>query len=93
MADYQVRGWRARHHHMSMVMTTMLFMLKVRIVNKKDFDLLSCQDIIDLLNYYLPRKDKTERVVLNNMLERHRKRKKSIESAYRRQKKESIITK
>lgn len=91
MADYQVRGWRAWHHHMSMVMMAMFFMLKERIINNKDFDLLSCQDIIELLNYYLPRKDKTEEAVLKNMLERHRRRKLSIESAYRRQKiKESL---
>ena len=91
MADYQVRGWLAWQHHMSMVMMALLFMLRERIENKKELDILSCQDIIDLLNYYLPRKDKTEEEVLKNMLERHRKRKRSIKSAYKRQAIEEAI--
>lgn len=94
MADYQVRGWRAWQHHMSMVMMALLFMLKERIVNKKELGILSCHDIIDLLNYYLPRKDRTEEAVLKNMLERHRRRKQSTKSAFRRQAiEESIIPK
>ena len=94
MADYQVRGWLAWHHHMTLVMLALLFMVKERIINKKQFDLLSCQDIVELLNYYLPKKDRTEKTVLMNMIQRHKQRKQSIESAYRKQKeKESIITK
>lgn len=94
MADYQVRGWLAWQHHMSMVMMALLFMLRERVENKRELDILSCQDIIDLLNYYLPRKDNTEEEVLKNMLERHRKRKQSIKSAYKRQAiEESILPK
>jgi SRSO17 transposase len=94
MADYQVRGWLAWHHHMTMVMLALLFMVKERIINKKQFDLLSCQDIIELLNYYLPRKDRTEKAILMNMIQRHKQRKQSIESAFRKQKmKECIATK
>lgn len=94
MADYQVRGWRAWQHHMSMVMMALLFMLRERIVNKKELDILSCQDIVDLLNHYLPRKDRTEEAVLKNMLERHRRRKQATKSAFRRQAiEESIIPK
>ena len=86
MADYQVRGYLAWHHHMTMVMMALLFMMKERKINRKDFDLLSSQDIVELLNYYLPRKDKTEEMVLSNMLERHRRRRLSIISAQKRQK-------
>ena len=94
MADYQVRGWLAWHHHMTMVMLALLFMVKERIINKRQFDLLSCQDIVELLNFYLPRKDRNEKAVLMNMIQRHTQRKQSIESAYRKQKlKERIITK
>lgn len=94
MADYQIRGWLAWQHHMSMVMMALLFMLRERIENKRELDILSCQDIIDLLNYYLPRKDKTEEEVLKNMLERHRRRKQSIKSAHKRQViEESILPK
>lgn len=91
MADYQVRGWRAWQHHMSMVMLALLFMLKERIINNKNIELLSCQDIVDLLNYYLPRKDLKEEVVIMNMIKRHKKRKAAIESAYRTQKSTKFI--
>ncbi len=85
MADYQVRGWKAWHHHMSMVMLGMLFMLEERILNEKEVELLSCQDIVELLNFYLPRADVTEEEVLLNMQRRHRKRKAAIESARQKQ--------
>jgi SRSO17 transposase len=90
MADYQVRGWLAWNHHMTMVMLSLLFMVKERIINKKQFDLLSCQDIVELLNFYLPRKDRTEKAVLMNMMRRHEQRKQSIESAFRKQKLKNV---
>jgi len=31
LADYQVRGWKAWHHHVALVMMAMLFMLRERI--------------------------------------------------------------
>ena len=85
MADYQVRGWVAWHHHMTMVMMALLFMVKERKLNQKSFDLLSCQDIVELLNFYLPRKDKTEEALLENMLKRHKRRRQSMNSAYNKQ--------
>jgi len=37
MGDYQVRGWRGWHHHMTVVMLAMLFMLKERMENNKSY--------------------------------------------------------
>ncbi len=48
MADYQVRKWRAWHHHMALVMMAMLFMLNERIRHKDTYPLLSCSDIEEL---------------------------------------------
>jgi len=39
------------------------------------------QDIVELLNHYLPRADATEEAVLRNIERRHRKRQDSIEAA------------
>lgn len=94
MADYQVRGWLGWHHHMAMVMLALLFMLKERISNQKSVQLLSCQDIVELLTYYLPRKDTTEEGVFNSMLKRHQQRQQSILSAKKRESlAESILPK
>jgi len=82
---YQVRGWQAFHHHMTMVMLAMLYMLETRLANKKDYPLLSCADIENLLSHFLPRKDVTEEEVLRQMETRHRQRQASIDSAYAKQ--------
>ena len=84
MADYQARGWPAWYHHMTLVMLALLFMLRERKLHSQNFELLSCQDIVELLNFYLPRADTTEKAVLRNMERRHQKRWQSIESAKRK---------
>lgn len=85
MADYQARGWIAWHHHMSLVMLALLFLLRERLLHQQAVELLSCQDIVELLNHYLPRTDLTEDAVLANIRHRHRTRQRDIDSAYRRQ--------
>lgn len=80
MADYQVRKWRAWHHHMALVMMAMLFMLSERISHEETYPLLSCADIENLLAHFLPRRDVTEEEVIFQLEERHRQRQKAIES-------------
>lgn len=85
MADYQVRGWLAWHHHMALVMMAMLFMLEERLLQKEEYPLLSCSDIEVLLAHFLPRRDGTVEEVVRQMEVRHKARQASIDSAYRRQ--------
>ena len=85
MANYQVRVWKGWHHHMAMVSLAMLFMLKERMLNQRDVSLLSCQDIVELLNFYLPRADTTEEAIFKQLEKRHKKRKNAMETAYQTQ--------
>jgi len=85
--EYQVRGWNGWHHHMTLGMMAMLFMLEHRLSNKDEYPLLSCSDIQTLLKHFLPRRDVTVEEVLRQMEVRHRKRRSSIDSARRKQKK------
>lgn len=85
LGDYQARGWLAWHHHMTLVMMAMLFMLEQRITNKTDIPLLSCADIAVILKATLPRRDVTEAEMLGQLEKRHRKRQASIDSAYEAQ--------
>lgn len=85
MADYQVRKWSAWYHHMALVMMAMVFMLSEKIKHEDEYPLLSCADIEDLLAHFLPRRDMTRNEVIRQMEERHRQRKKSIDSHTRRQ--------
>jgi SRSO17 transposase len=82
---YQVRGWRAWHHHMALVMMAMLFMLQERIGQHQEHPLLSCADIETLLAHFLPRRDVDEAEVIRQLQVRHQKRQASIDSAYANQ--------
>ena len=81
MADYQARGWIAWHHHMALVMLALLFLLKERRIHADTLDLLSCQDIVTLLDVYLPRSDRTKQAVIESMNKRHARRRPAIEWA------------
>ena len=85
LGDYQVRGWRGWHHHMTLVMMAMLFLLEERRLHQQTRPLLSGRDIRALLNHFLPRRDTTIEEVLRQMEVRHRKRQAAIDSAYRKQ--------
>lgn len=85
LADYQVRGWRAWHHHMALVMMAMLFMLEEKLCHQQSHPLLSCSDIEVLLAHFLPRRDVTVEEVIRQMDARHKARQEAITSAYRRQ--------
>ncbi len=86
MAEYQVRGWQAWHHHMALVMMTILFMTKQRILYKDDCPLLSCYDIRVLLAYFLSSRKNSVQEILRQMEIRHRKRKTASESAAQKRK-------
>jgi len=84
MGEYQARGWFAWHHHMSMVLLAMLFMLEQRLQHHQDIPLLSCPDVTTLLKSTLPKRDITEEEVLRQLEVRHKKRQDSIDAANRK---------
>jgi SRSO17 transposase len=84
MGEYQARKWRSWHHHMAMVLMAMLFMLEQRLLFKDDYPLLSCFDIVCILNFLLPRRATTLEEVIRQLEERHRRRQASIDYAYRK---------
>jgi SRSO17 transposase len=85
MGQYQARGWRSWHHHMTMVMLAMQFMLSQQLNNSEDLPLLSSNDIVELLTHYLPNRKATEEEIFEQLQTRHLKRQRAIESAYRKQ--------
>jgi SRSO17 transposase len=85
MGQYQARGWRSWHHHMTMVMPAMLFLLEQRINNSSDYPLLSSNDIVELLTHYLPNRKASEEEIFEQLRIRHEKRQRAIDPAYRKQ--------
>lgn len=74
MAQYEVRKWRGWHHHMAMVSLAMLFVLKERVAHSESAPLLSARDIVELLEYYLPRRGGKEEEVVADLVRRHEQR-------------------
>lgn len=84
MAQYEVRGWRGWHHHMTLVCLAMLFLLKERCRAKQHTPLLSARDIVELLAIYLPRRPRNEAEVLRQMRRRHAARQRDLDNRRRR---------
>lgn len=92
MGEYQARSWTSWHHHMTMVMLAMLFMLEQRLNHQQDIPLLSCGDIATVLKSILPRRDIGEEEILRQLELRHKKRLASTESAYRKQRNLGLLS-
>jgi SRSO17 transposase len=85
LGDYQVRQWQGWHHHMTLCLMTLLFMLEERRRQTAVLPLLSGYDIRVLLQELLPRRDVTWEEVVRQMHLRHQQRRRAIEWAYRNQ--------
>ena len=85
MADYQVRGWQAWHHHMALVMVALMFLAKERLASRETAALLSCNDLIDILRHKLPSRIETDAELATMIADRHRRRQKAMDFAYQKQ--------
>lgn len=81
MSDYQLRNWRGWHHHMALTLLAHLFLLRERLENAEAYPLLSCQDVVSMLAFYLPKRDVTEKEMFRQLKTRHRKRQGEINRA------------
>jgi SRSO17 transposase len=85
MAQYQVRGWQAWHHHMALVMIALMFLAKERLANRETADLLSCNDLVEIMRHKLPSKIQTDADLVASIEDRHRRRQIAKDFAYRKQ--------
>lgn len=79
MAQYQVRVWQGWHHHMALVCMATVFMAREKRKNRVEFPLLSYRDIVELLDYYLPRRGREENEVHEQIKKRHVARQRDID--------------
>ena len=85
LADYQALGWRPWHHHVTMVMLAMLFIVEQRVAQQPGLDLLMPRDIVEMLKETLPRKPEGREALVARINERHARRRGAIESRFRNQ--------
>lgn len=84
MAQYQVRVWQGWHHHMALVCMATVFMAREKRRSRVEFPLLSCRDIVELLDHYLPRRNREEKEVHEQIKKRHAARQRDIDRRKRR---------
>jgi SRSO17 transposase len=82
MSDYQVRKWNAWHHHVALVMLSLSFIVKERIVHKVEYPLLSCRDVRLMIIALLMKDETMIETRIEQMKFRHMQRRKDIERYY-----------
>lgn len=87
MADYQVRGWLGWHHHMTMTLLAMLFLLELLVEMKGKAPALTIQDVREIMEVMLPRREITEDELLGMLEQKIKARESARRSHHKRNKK------
>lgn len=70
---------------MALVMIATTFLAKERMAHRETAELLSCRDLVDIMRHRLPTKIVTDHDLAESIIDRHRRRRQAMESAYRKQ--------
>jgi hypothetical protein len=79
MTEYQVRSWMAFHHHITLTIMALHYMLLQKVECQTDKPLLSCPDIKFILSFTLPKKATTDDQLWKLVDNRHRQRQADID--------------
>lgn len=79
MTDYQVRTWRAWHHHITLTIMALHYMLEQKVNHEEHIPLLSCPDIKFFLAMNLMRKATSEQEAWDLIQKRHSLRQKDLD--------------
>ena len=74
MSEYQVRGWLAWHHHIALVMMSMMFITREKVQFNVQKPLLSAYDVREVIIRTYARKGTTIEEINEQMKVRHRQR-------------------
>lgn len=86
MAEYQCRKWDGWHRHMTLVMIATMFLAKERLALRDTAQLLSCEDVVQMIKHRLPTKVRDDDALVSQIVRRHQRRNTARKSAYQRQK-------
>ena len=76
--QYQVRGWKAWHHHIALTMMALHFILETQLENTEKLPLMSCGDVKLMLGNILKNKLDVPEILMETIHQRHRMREKDI---------------
>ena len=72
LAEYELRSWRGWHHHMTMTILAMLFLLELQIDWKSKAPELTLQDVREILDVILPKREITPDEILKLIEQKHK---------------------
>jgi len=76
--QYQVRGWKAWHHHIALTMMALHFILETQIENAETLPLMSCGDVKLMLGNILKNKLDEPEMLMQTIHQRHKIRRDDI---------------
>ncbi|MBK9085638.1 MAG: hypothetical protein IPL80_10125 [Sterolibacteriaceae bacterium] len=69
---------------MALVMVALMFLAKERLANRETAELLSCNDLIEIMRHKLPTRIETDDDLVTMIEDRHRRRRAAMHHAYRK---------
>ena len=84
LADFQVRSWTGWHHHITMTLLAMLYILTLMLDMGEKAEFLTVQDIKEILEVIMPKKKISDKELLRLILEKHKARESARRSHHRR---------
>lgn len=72
--EYELRGWRGWHHHMTLTLLTMLFLLELQMSLKDKAPMITVQDAREILQEILPKRKITEKDLIAIIRRKHQQR-------------------
>jgi hypothetical protein len=76
--------WRSWHHHVAMSLLAMLAVLMMQIELKVKANMLTLQDVKEILEVIMPKRDISDREILKIIKAKHKARLSASESHHRR---------
>jgi len=86
LADYQVQNWTGWHHHITMTILAMLYLMELSIDLGKKADFLTVQDVKEIFEVIMPKRKVTSEELVQLILEKHKRRFSARLSHHRRNK-------
>jgi SRSO17 transposase len=83
LADYELRSWRGWHHHMTMTILAMLFLLELQLDWQSKAPNLTIQDVREILEVILPKRKITPEEMLKIIQQKHKARLSARRSKHR----------
>ncbi len=82
--EYELRGWRGWHHHMTMTILSMLFLLELQMDWKTKAPELTLQDVREILEVILPKREMNPDDILKIIEQKHKAKLSARRSKHRK---------